>query len=238
MQVAEQAEAGHVGERVRAGRRARQRAASRFSVVITRTASSSGASGDPALHRGRDGAGAERLGQHERVAGDAAGVRQHLVGMDDPGHREPELRLGVLDRVAAERSPRPPRPPPRRRPRRISSRTSSPSSSSENATRFSALTGVAAHRVDVGERVGGGDPSEVERVIDDRREEVDRLDEREIVAQPVDARVVGGVEADEDVRIRSRAGSRASSGPIAAAGSLQPQPAPWESEVSETTTHV
>ena len=68
-------------------------------------------------------------------------------------------------------------------------------------TRFSALIGVAAHRVDVRERVGGGDPAEVVRVVDDRREEVDRADDRQVVAEAVDAGVVGGVEADEHVGI-------------------------------------
>ena len=47
-----------------------------------------------------------------------------------------------------------------------------------------------AHRVDVRERVGGGDPAEVVWVVDDRREEVDRLDDRQLVADAVDAGVV------------------------------------------------
>jgi hypothetical protein len=35
------------------------------------------------------------------------------------------------------------------------------------------------HRVDVGQRIGSSDPPEVVRIIDDRGEEVDRLDDRE-----------------------------------------------------------
>jgi hypothetical protein len=58
-----------------------------------------------------------------------------------------------------------------------------------------------AHRVDVAERVRGGDPAEVVRVVDDGREEVDRLDEREIVAQAVDAGIVARSHAYEDVRV-------------------------------------
>ena len=61
--------------------------------------------------------------------------------------------------------------------------------------------GPAAHRVDVRERVGGGDAAEVVRVVDDRREEVDRLDQRQVVGEPVDAGVVGGVGPDEHVRV-------------------------------------
>ena len=60
---------------------------------------------------------------------------------------------------------------------------------------------LAAHRVDVGERVGSGDPPEVERIIDDRGEEVDRVDQREVLPQPVDPRVIGGLEADQHVGI-------------------------------------
>ena len=40
----------------------------------------------------------------------------------------------------------------------------------------------AAHRVDVADRVGRGDATEVVRVVDDRREEVDGLHHRQIVA--------------------------------------------------------
>ena len=48
----------------------------------------------------------------------------------------------------------------------------------------------AAHGVDVAERVGGGDAAVVEGVVDDRREDVDRLDQGQVVAQPDDGRVV------------------------------------------------
>ncbi len=41
----------------------------------------------------------------------------------------------------------------------------------------------AAHGVDVRERVGRGDATEIVRVVHDGREEVDRLDEREVVGQ-------------------------------------------------------
>ena len=70
----------------------------------------------------------------------------------------------------------------------------------------------AAHRVHVGERVRRGDAAPVVRVVDDRREEVGGDDDGEIVAEAVDGRVVGGVEADEQVgvgRRRRRARGRA-----------------------------
>jgi hypothetical protein len=57
----------------------------------------------------------------------------------------------------------------------------------------------AAHRENVVERVGGGDCTVVARVVDDRREEVEREDERPLVVEPVDSRVVGRCEPDEEV---------------------------------------
>ena len=57
---------------------------------------------------------------------------------------------------------------------------------------------LAAHGVDVGERVGRGDLSEAIRVIDDRREEIDRLDEGEIIGQHEDAGVIVGLATDDE----------------------------------------
>ena len=59
----------------------------------------------------------------------------------------------------------------------------------------------AAHGVDVAEGVGRGDPAEVEGVVHDRGEEVGRQDQREIVAQAIDRRVVRGRAADQHRRI-------------------------------------
>ena len=55
-----------------------------------------------------------------------------------------------------------------------------------------------AHRVDVGERVGGGDASEVVGIVDDGREEVDGRDQRAIVRDAVHGRVVTRRRVDED----------------------------------------
>ena len=62
----------------------------------------------------------------------------------------------------------------------------------------SAVTGVAAHRVDVAQRVGRGDLSVGEGVVDDRREEIDRLHERRSAAwPPVHTGIVRGPEVDQ-----------------------------------------
>ena len=163
-------------------RRARPAAASRVQRRHhrDRRAPPAPASASPRLTRRRDHAGAERLGQHERVAGAAAGVGQHARrGATTPVTARPYFG----SRSSIEWPPTTAAPglrPPRRR-RRAGSRaaTSAPSSSSGKATRFSAVSGRAAHRVDVGQRVGGGDAPEVVGVVDDRREEVDGLHDRQ-----------------------------------------------------------
>ena len=63
------------------------------------------------------------------------------------------------------------------------------------------------HRVDVREGICGRNATEVVGVIDDRGEEVNRLDQRQIGAQPVNGRVVGGIEPDDQVRGRGRDGN-------------------------------
>ena len=193
---------------------------------------------DSALDRRRDGSGAERLGQHERVADLTAGVRHHLVGMDDAGDRHAVLRArrprSSVPRGSRRRPPAAIEAPPRR----ISISSSVAELLNRERDQVQRADRGGSHRVDVRQRVGGGDPAEVERVIDDRGEEVDRLDDRQVVAEPVDAGVIGGLEPDQDVGVGAGGEGRASSGPIEAAGSLQPQPAPCESEVSETATDV
>ena len=50
-------------------------------------------------------------------------------------------------------------------------------------------------------RVGRGDLPEDERVVHDRREEIDCVDDGQVVAQPEDSRIVVGLGADDDVRV-------------------------------------
>ena len=59
----------------------------------------------------------------------------------------------------------------------------------------------ATHREDVGEGVGRGDLAERARVVDERREEVERADDREVVADPVGGGVVGRVEPRDQRRV-------------------------------------
>jgi hypothetical protein len=56
-----------------------------------------------------------------------------------------------------------------------------------------------AHRVDVGQRVGGGDPTPVVGVVDDGREEVGGRDDGAVSVDAYGGRVVAVVEPDEQV---------------------------------------
>lgn len=102
MQVAEQAKAGYVGHRAsargpcRGGRGVVERChrldrASEHRLVAR-----------PALAGGDDRTDAERLGEHEHVAGARARVGDELVGMDDAGDRKAVLGLGIVDRVPTD----------------------------------------------------------------------------------------------------------------------------------------
>ena len=64
--------------------------------------------------------------------------------------------------------------------------------------------GAAAHGIDVAEGVGGGDLAIRIRVVDDGREEVDRLDKRRPSRPCVYARIVGRAEIKQDPRILLR----------------------------------
>ena len=60
----------------------------------------------------------------------------------------------------------------------------------------------AAHRVNVRERVGRGDPAPVVGIVDDGSEEVGGGEHREVVAHQDGCRVVAAVQADQHVCAR------------------------------------
>ena len=61
--------------------------------------------------------------------------------------------------------------------------------------------GASAHGVDVAQGVGGGDLAECVGIVDDGREEVDGLHQREVGSDFVNAGVVGVIEANQNVGI-------------------------------------
>ena len=117
--------------------------------------------------------------------------------MDGADNRKTVLRLGVADRVSAREQP--------------ACRANLRVSRSEDLTQHlerqlfrercdrEREERCAAHREDVVERIRRSDRAVVGRVVDDRREEVEREDQRALVVEPIDGRVVGGREAHEQV---------------------------------------
>ena len=139
--------------------------------------------GLPALARGHHRAGAQRLGQHQHVADAAARVGDHAVGVHGAGDGQAVLRLGVVDRMAADdlgagRAHDVEAAAQHLAQRGRAELLERPRHQVERGQR------PAAHRVDVGQRVGRGDAPEVVGVVDDRREEVDGLHQRELVGDP------------------------------------------------------
>ena len=153
-----------------------------------------------ALGRGGQDAGANLLGQHQDVAGPGAGVGDDAVGPHRAGDEQPELGLLVDDGMAAcdddaglgADGDRPLEDTPQGlQPEAIDR----PGDQAEGAQR------LGPHGVHVAERVGRGDASEIEGVVDDGRKHVHGLDQGQVVGNPHHRRVVRRPEAHEDPRI-------------------------------------
>ena len=218
--VSEQAEPGHV----RGGRDAVATSASAAARLRRRIAVDGGREvrlARLALSRARDeDAGPEPLGEHEPIARPRAALAQELVRVGGTDDRQPVLGLRVADRVPA----------------------------GERAARLAHLGGgagedlghhvprqllgerrdrqreehPAAHRKDVGQRVGRGDLAEGPRVVDQRREEIERADDREVVADTVDRGVVGRLEPGEQRGVGRRGGLGARVRPVPLRGGRLP----------------
>src|SRR5205814_7190447 len=59
----------------------------------------------------------------------------------------------------------------------------------------------AAHCPHIINRIEGGNAAVIERIVDNRGEEIERLHQREIVAQTIHSGVVRFVETDQQIRI-------------------------------------
>ena len=90
----------------------------------------------------------------------------------------------------------------------------------------------AAHRVDIRQRVGGGDAAERERVVDDRQEEIGGRDHRLAVVDPPYRGVVGRLGADQQIGVRRRRRHLGEDVASTDGASLQPQPPPCARSVN------
>jgi len=201
--VTEQAEPGYVSGALHAER---DGLAGRIAIECPHRVNSGhgdvGADGS-ALERRGDEARSQRLGQHERVPGTRAGVGQHVVRVHLSGDGESVLQLLVNDRVPTDDG----------RACFMNLVLSSTKYLGEDldgervdgeADNAEGGQRLPTHGVDVGERVRGGDLPELIRIVDDGREKVDGLHQREIIGQPEHPRVIEGLATDEDSGIGSR----------------------------------
>ena len=185
---------GHVGRGARSRARRAPPTPARLSVRICR----SRPRGRPSLvlpwrEPDDEEPGPEPLRQERAVARSCPALAQQPVGVRRADDREAVFRLRVADRVAAGERAAASRTLDEA-PAKISARTSR-GRSSGNAAIDSANSTRPPIAKTSRQRVRGGDLAERPRVVDERREEVERADDREVVADAVDGRVVGRGQA-------------------------------------------
>ena len=149
------------------------------------------------LVRGGNDAGADGLGEIERVAGPGAVFPQQAIGVGAPRDDEAVLWLLVHDRMAAgdddaglvglvgaaaEYLPDD-----------LVRQVAREAGDGERQKR------LAAHRIHIAQGIGGRNRTERVRVVNDGRKEIHRLNERRVGAQAIDGAVVGGVETDQQI---------------------------------------
>jgi len=206
--VAEEAEAGDVCDRVDGGRMARFEIVKSVGGVTIERGHGGGCGGDPRgrgfllFDRGGDHTGADGLGENERVAGLGADIFPDFTGMDGAGDGVAKLQFIVADGVATNDSAIRFRHFGEAAAENLfEDRGIAIAGKRENGER---RDGTAAHGVDVAERVGGGDLAEFEGIVDDGREEVDRLHDGKIRSEAVNGRVVAGFKTDKAIGIGLR----------------------------------
>ena len=155
------------------------------------------------LHPAVEDADAQRLGQRQRRPGDGGVVADDPVEVDQPRDGHAVLGLRVVDRVAAadvaagllgHLEP-------------AAQHLGGQLGRQHVARPAEQVDGDdrgAAHRVDVGERVGRGDPAERVRVVDHGGEEVGREHQALTAGDADHRRVVAVVQADDELGVRGR----------------------------------
>ena len=144
---------------------------------------------------GEHDAGAERLGQHEGVAGPGPALGEDAVGVDEALHGEPEDRLLRADGVAAGDHTA-----------GVGHDLGGGGQDGRDGLDRQLLgeggdvereDDRPAHGEHVAAGVGRGDGAEVGGIVDERREEVGGRHEGQVVGQPEDGGVVERRQADE-----------------------------------------
>ena len=153
-----------------------------------------------AAGRGEDDTGAERFRQVEAVARAEGGLAQQAGGVHEAQHAEAVLGLVVPDGVAAGDGAA-----------GLGDLVGAPRNDPGGDIRRQVLGegsnvegehDLAAHRVDIGHGVGGGDGAVLPGVIDERGEEIEGGDDGRARIDAVDGGIVGRPEPGEEVGMR------------------------------------
>ena len=138
----------------------------------------------------------DRFGDNDLIAGFGPGVREEEVRMRPPRNCQAVLQLGIDNGVPADNQ----------RSGFVHFLLTAGENFSQHLERQ--LAGrkrddvecrhwLAAHGVDIGQRICRGDLTEIERIVDNRREEIHCLYQRDVVGQAKDPSIVERLAADE-----------------------------------------
>ena len=193
-------EAGHVGHRGHAvGNQSGRSRLVRTAHLVERGRNPLGARAR--LHRGREqDAGAERPGQHQCIAGPQSRFAENLDRLDIAGHRQSERQFRALAGMTADQ-------------RNAVAVEAGACAGQKLEQGFPDLAGarrgndggrqrvtrLAAHGVDVAQRMVGGDLAEHIRIVHERAEEIDGLHQVAPRAWRRHRGIVGRVEADHHI---------------------------------------
>ena len=194
--MAQQPEAGDIGQGVDAAHTAEGDARC---IELCRAGEHRGVMGvieAALLQRGAVNANAKRLAEDEGVARPRADVALQMVRIDGPDRHQAVDRLERIDRVPA-RNWNAGLGADRLAPLEYPADSLHWQPVDRHADQRQREQRRGAHRIDVADRVRRRDAAEVERIVDDRHEEVGRRDQRLLVVELVDRGVVRGLDADE-----------------------------------------
>ena len=156
--------------------------------------------GQISFDAGGDDSGSQRLGQDEQIPGARGGVGHHAAGRDQSRDGKSENRLRIANGM-----------PPHDRATGFG-RFGEPAAQNIGNRFFrekilghphdvQRRQGTAAHGIDIGQRIGGGDLPVQKGIIHDGREKIDGLHQGAIAVNAINAGVIGGGGAHEQMGI-------------------------------------
>jgi len=154
----------------------------------------------PALCRCRQDASAYRLRQHKRVAYARAGIADDSLWVHRAGDEKAEFGLLVDDGMAAGNGDAS-LGADRRRPLEETRKRIVTQSLYRPGDEAQCIERLSAHRIHVAQRICRGNAAVIVGIVDNRRKNIDRLDQRKLIREPHDGCVIACSMSDENARI-------------------------------------